>query len=217
MPLGLEILIAIVAVALVQAFLVKPFGVPSQSMETTLGIGDRIVVNRLPHQVARGDIVVFGHGDTWEQTHRPPAAGLTAVMRFLGDLTGIGPSNTNYTVKRVIGLPGETVSCCSTAGQVLVDGKPLTETYIFENLPFDEGAGGCAAATPSMRCFGPIRVPEDSYLVMGDHRSQSADSVIACRGSTASGIGCAKFVHRDRIVGPVVFRLWPLTAFGTVT
>ena len=69
-----EVIIALVAVALVQAFLVKPFGVPSQSMEQTLHIGDRILVNRLDHDTARGDVVVFGHGDTWQADEVPPAA-----------------------------------------------------------------------------------------------------------------------------------------------
>jgi signal peptidase I len=170
-------------VALVQAFIVKPFGVPSQSMENTLQIGDRIVVNRLDGSIARGDIVVFGHGDTWEQTRRSPASSpLRRAVRFVGDLTGM---------------------------------EPIDEPYVFEDLAFTGGPDGCDVASPSPRCFGEITVPADSYLVMGDHRSQSADSVIACRGSTSTS-GCAKFVHRDRIVGPVVFRLWPLSAVGTI-
>ena len=61
-----EVLVALVAVALVQAFLVKPFGVPSQSMEQTLHVGDRILVNRLDGTVERGDVVVFSHGGTWQ-------------------------------------------------------------------------------------------------------------------------------------------------------
>jgi len=65
LPVGFEVLIAVLAVALVQAFLVKPFGVPSQSMEQTLRIGDRIVVNRTDTSVSHGDIVVFAHGATW--------------------------------------------------------------------------------------------------------------------------------------------------------
>ena len=73
LPLFTEVLVALVAVALVQAFLVKPFGVPSQSMEETLHIGDRIVVNRLDDDTSRGDVVVFGHGNTWQATELPPA------------------------------------------------------------------------------------------------------------------------------------------------
>ena len=216
LPVGVEVILALVAVALVQAFLVKPFGVPSQSMENTLQIGDRIVVNRLDHSVSRGDVIVFGHGDTWAQTRRSPADGLVKkAVRLAGDLTGMGPSNTNYTVKRVIGLPGDKVSCCDPQGRVLVNGKALTEPYVFEDLVFTPGQMDCDTTTRSPRCFGEIVVPGNSYLVMGDHRSQSADSVIACRGGPPAS-GCARFVDRERIIGPVVFRLWPLSAIGTL-
>jgi signal peptidase I len=216
LPVIVEALIALVAIALLQAFVVKPFGVPSQSMENTLQIGDRIVVNRLDSTISRGDVVVFGHGDTWEQSRRSPADSLLkVVVRAVGDVTGMGPSNTNYTVKRVIGLPGDTVSCCSPDGKVLVNDEPLDEPYVFQDLPFEAGRQACDSGQPPARCFGEVVVPKDSYLVMGDHRSQSADSVIGCRGSTTAN-GCARFVDRSRVVGPVVFRLWPLSAVGSV-
>ena len=97
---------------------------------------------------------------------------------------------------------------------MLVNGLPRTEPYVYEDLTFV--AGSCEdTANASPRCFGTITVPAHSYLVLGDHRSQSADSVIACRSSTSAS-GCAKFVDEDRIVGPVVFRLWPLGSFGTI-
>ncbi len=211
-----EVIIALVAVALVQAFLVKPFGVPSQSMEETLQIGDRILVNRLDSDVSRGDVVVFGHGDTWQQKQLPPADNaLVRAVRALGDLSGIGPSNTAYTVKRVIGLPGHKVACCTADGEVTVDGRPLDETYIYEDLPFTPGTLDCSSSPRSTRCFPEITVPEDNLLVLGDHRSESADSVIGCRGAT-EGQECAQFVPADRVVGPVVLRFWPLTAFGGI-
>ena len=140
-----EVIIALLAVALVQAFLVKPFGVPSKSMEETLHIGDRILVNRLDHDIVHGDVVVFGHGNTWQETKVPPAGNVVMrAFRTFGDLTGIGPSNTAYTVKRVIGLPGQTVACCSTDGKVTVDGRPLDEPYIYEDLPFTAGTLDCS-------------------------------------------------------------------------
>ncbi len=214
LPWFTEVLIAIVAVALVQAFLVKPFGVPSQSMEDTLRIGDRIIVNRLDHSVARGDVVVFGHGQTWQQTSLPPAANpLERVVRWFGDLTGIGPSDTAYTVKRAIGLPGELVACCSVDGRVTVDGAPIDEPYVYEDLPFTPGELDCKSSPRSTRCFPEIRVPQGNLLVLGDHRSQSADSVFGCRGAV-DGPECARFVPEDRVVGPVVLRFWPLDAFG---
>lgn len=209
LPWFTEVLVALVGVALVQAFLVKPFGVPSQSMENTLHIGDRILVNRLDHGVDRGDVVVFGHGSSWQERQLPPAPNpLTRAVRWVGDLTGIGPSNTSYTVKRVIGLAGERVACCTTDGKVTVDDRPLEEPYVFEDLPFVAGSLDCSSTPRSTRCFPEITVPADDLLVLGDHRSQSADSVIGCRGATEGG-ECARFVPLTRVVGPVVLRFWP--------
>ncbi|PRY63259.1 signal peptidase I [Knoellia remsis] len=210
-------MLAVIVVGLVQAFLVKPFGVPSQSMENTLQIGDRIVVNRLDSTVGRGDIVVFSHGETWQEPQLPEADNaLARAARKVGDLTGIGPSNTAYTVKRVIGTPGDTVACCDGQGRVLVNSKPLDEPYVHDDHAFRSPELTCDTTPRSSRCFPEIRVPEDRLLVMGDHRSQSADSVVNCRGGTEAG-GCARFVPMNRIVGPVVFRIWPLGTFGRIT
>lgn len=209
-----EVIIALVAVALVQAFVVKPFGVPSQSMEQTLHIGDRILVNRLDDDITRGDVVVFGHGNTWQEKELPPASNVvTRAFRAFGDLTGIGPSSTAYTVKRVIGLPGQKVACCSTDGKVTVDGQPLDEPYIYEDLPFTAGTLDCSSSPRSPRCFPEITVPRENLIVLGDHRSESADSVIGCRGAT-DGPECARFVPKERVVGPVVLRFWPLGDIG---
>jgi signal peptidase I len=214
LPWFTEVLLALVAVALVQAFLVKPFGVPSQSMENTLHIGDRILVNRLDHEVSRGDVVVFGHGETWQQSALPPAGNpVVRAVRWFGDLTGIGPSDTSYTVKRVIGLPGERVACCSADGRVTVDDVPLEEPYVHEDLPFTPGTLDCQSSPRSTRCFPEITVPKENLLVLGDHRSQSADSVFGCRGAS-DGPECARFVPVQRVVGPVVLRFWPLGAVG---
>lgn len=214
LPMFSEVIIALVAVALVQTFLVKPFGVPSQSMENTLQIGDRIIVNRLDDDVTSGDVVVFGHGETWQAKELPPADNvLVQAVRAFGDLTGIGPSSTSYTVKRIIGLPGQKVACCTETGAVTVDGKALSEPYVFEDLPFVPGTQDCESSPRATRCFPEITVPSENLLVLGDHRSQSADSVVGCRGST-QGQECAKFVPLERVIGPVVGRFWPLTEFG---
>ena len=216
LPVGVEVILAVVVVALVQAFVVKPFGVPSQSMEQTLRIGDRIVVDRTESTVERGDIVVFAHGETWQESRlRPTGNVLTDSIRKVGDLTGIGPSSTSYTVKRVIGMPGDRVRCCDSSGRVLVDGDPLEEDYLFEDHTFRSPELTCDSTPRSSRCFPEIRVPSDRLLVLGDHRSQSADSVASCRGGTESE-GCARFVPTNRVVGPVVFRIWPLDTFGRV-
>ncbi len=209
-----EVILALVAVALVQAFLVKPFGVPSRSMEQTLHVGDRILVNRLDGSVARGDVVVFGHGDTWQERSLPdPTNPVVRAARWFGDLTGIGPSSTAYTVKRVVGLPGDRVACCSTDGRVTVDSQNLDEPYIHEDLPFTAGSLDCSSTPRSTRCFPEITVPDDNLLVLGDHRSQSADSVIGCRGAV-DGPECARLVPMARVVGPVVLRFWPVADIG---
>ena len=96
-----------------------------------------------------------------------------------------------------------------------VDDQPLEEPYVFEDLPFTAGALDCSSSPRSMRCFPEITVPRDNLLVMGDHRSQSADSVIGCRGAT-DGPECARFVPEDRVVGPVVLRFWPLGDVGGI-
>jgi signal peptidase I len=216
LPIFTEVIVALIAVGLVQAFLVKPFGVPSQSMENTLHIGDRILVNRLDHDLARGDVVVFGHGATWQDSSLPPSGNpLVRAIRFFGDLTGIGPSSTSYTVKRVIGLPGERVACCSPDGRVTVDDVPLDEPYVFENVTFKPGVLDCGTTPRSARCFPEITVADENLLVLGDHRSQSADSVIGCRGAT-EGPECVRFVPRERVVGPVFARFWPLTDIGGI-
>lgn len=214
LPWFTEVVVAVVAVALVQAFLVKPFGVPSQSMENTLHVGDRILVNRLDDSWDRGDVIVFGHGASWQDRRLPtPTNPLVRVARTAGDLTGIGPGSVSYTVKRVVGLPGERVECCDAQGAVTVDGRSLDEPYVLDDLPFQPGTIDCDSTPRSTRCFPEIRVPEDNLLVLGDHRSQSADSVIGCRGGTV-GQECARFVPEGRVVGPVVLRFWPPADIG---
>ncbi|MFW5463184.1 signal peptidase I [Knoellia sp. CPCC 206453] len=216
LPVGFEILIAVLAVALIQTFVAKPFGVPSQSMEQTLRIGDRIIVNRTNSTVDRGDIVVFSHGATWQDAELPESPNpFVKAARKVGDLTGIGPSNTAYTVKRVIGLPDDQVMCCDEDGRVVVNGEPLVEPYVYQDHTFRATELTCDTTPRSSRCFPEIRVPTDRLLVLGDHRSQSADSVVNCRGGTVAQ-GCARFVPLNRVVGPVVFRIWPLETFGRV-
>ncbi len=212
----LEVLVALLALALIQGFIVKPFQVPSESMENTLAIGDRILVNRTDHTVHRFDVVVFGHGQSWAQPHlAPPSNPLAKAVRAFGDVTGIGPSSTAYTVKRVGGAPGDRVRCCSPDGRVVVDDQPVDEPYVFENLPFVPGTLDCRTSPRSRRCFPELTVPSDAILVLGDHRSQSADSVLTCRGAVTAP-GCARFVPLDRVVGPVVYRFWPLRRLGSV-
>ncbi|MFF8187444.1 signal peptidase I [Microbacterium sp. NPDC016588] len=202
--------LAFVVLALVQLFLVKPFQVPSESMSPTLETGDRVVASRVDYALSapgEGDVAVFSRPDTWEAKNNPSP--LRVAVGWVGDLVGFGPSNLDALVKRIIGEPGTTVQCCTAEGTVTVNGFPLDEGYIVDDLPFSAGELDCSTVPASTRCFGPIVVPDGQYLVLGDNRANSADSVIACRGAPAA-TSCARFVPRDRIVGKVFAIVWPL-------
>jgi signal peptidase I len=146
------ILVAVVAAVLLREFVVQTFYIPSGSMEPTLQIGDRIVVNKLSyelHGVDRGDIVVFS---------RPPQE-------------NCGGPEVNDLVKRVIALPGEWISL--SGGDVYVNGHRLMETW----LPASEQ--GVTSPGPPGTAYSldrPYRVPANDYFVMGDNRGDSCDS-----------------------------------------
>ena len=215
----LNVVLALTVVAVVQAFWVKVYSVPSGSMEQTLQVGDRILVNRTAYPDGMADpqdVVVFAANEDWAADMGPEGPVENAVRTF-GDLTGIGRSHEQALVKRVIGTEGQTVECCSAEGAVLVDGQPLDEPYIHQDLPFVPGRLDCESGDAlSPRCFGPVTVPERSMLVLGDHRSNSADSVYQCRGVPAEDAGdCARFVRDEDVVGRVFFTLWPPSNWGS--
>ena len=146
------VVVAVLVAVLLRTFVVQTFFIPSGSMEPTLQIGDRILVNKLSyhlHGVDRGDIVVFS---------RPPAE-------------NCGGPEVNDLVKRVIGLPGDVISLSS--GYVYIDGKRLNESW----LPATEQ--GITSAGPtgnSSNLAHPYRIPANTYFVMGDNRNDSCDS-----------------------------------------
>ena len=156
------ILLGAVAVAFViKTFLFQAFYIPSVSMEPTLKVKDRVIVNKLSydfHEVHRGDIVVF---------KSPP---------------GEESSTVKDLIKRVIGLPGETVE--ARDGQILIDGQPLTEPYLEDGV-----------RTGPME---PHKVPPGHVWVMGDNRPNSKDSRY---------FGA---IDEDLIVGRAFVRVWPL-------
>lgn len=209
-----HLLAAVLVLALVQALFVKLYQVPSGSMEQTLGVGDRVLVNRLAYtgggpQV--GDVVVFDRPDSWAAPAEQPW--WRTAIGWVGDLVGFGPSNQHALVKRVLGTPGDVVSCCDAGGRLTVNGRALDEPYVFEDQPFEAGVLDCESQPRSLRCFDEIVLGDDEYLVLGDHRSNSADSVIGCRQPGAPP-GCARTVGRDAFVGEVVFVLLPFTKWG---
>jgi signal peptidase I len=197
-------LLALVGVALAITFLVRllvvqAFYIPSGSMEPTLHVGDRVRVSKLSYRlgdVQRGDVVVFdGRGSFAPLDAGPDQGGaLAAVGRSVGTFLGVAPSERDF-VKRVVGLPGDRVVCCDAAGLLTVNGRALREPY----LP----AGEPASAEPF-----DVVVPAGRLWVMGDHRSDSADSR-AHLGDPGGGT-----VPLDRVVGKVLVRFWPLARLG---
>jgi signal peptidase I len=166
---ALVVVAALVVALLVRTFVFQTFYIPSGSMEPTLQIGDRIIVSKLSykiHSVHRGDIVVF---------HAPPKEAAVCADPEVQDL-----------VKRVIGLPGETIS--SAGNTVLIDGKPLAQPWF-----------------PATALGPPIpvtHIPANSYFVMGDNRTDSCDS--RDWGTLPA----------TNIIGHVILRIWPISRIG---
>ncbi len=204
---------AFVVTGLILSFVAKPYWVPSGSMETTLQPGDRVMVNRLAYVGASpgtGDVVVFDAGSTWDIEPGAAPDPIRGVLRWLGEVTGFGPSSAHTLIKRVIGTPGQTVECCTDDGRVMVDGAPLDEPYITNDFAFDEGELDCSSTPRSPRCFDAVEVPADSYLMLGDNRGNSSDSAAYCRGDGAAA-DCWRWATREDMVGRAVVLFWPVT------
>jgi signal peptidase I len=187
--------IALILSLLIKTFLVQAFFIPSQSMENTLIKGDRVLVSKLtpgPFSLKRGDIVVFRDFAHWlpptEKTSQGPIRdGIRNGLTWVGLL----PSESDeHLIKRVIGLPGDTVACCDDKGRLTVNGTSIDEPYIY---PGDK---------PSVDEFSD-KVPAGDLWVMGDHRSMSEDS----RRHTPG------FVPIKDVVGRAFVLVWPLDRF----
>jgi signal peptidase I len=183
---------------IVKTWLMQAFYIPSESMENTLLKGDRVIVSKLvPSHIdlKRGDVIVFEDPDHWlpepVQIQRTPlASALHTTLTFVGLL----PSDEgNHLIKRVIGLPGDHVVCCDSFHKLTVNGVPVTEPYLFP------GDG------PSLESFD-ITVPAGRVWVMGDHRSNSADS----RPHDQDTGGAKGSVPERLIVGSAFTVVWPL-------
>jgi signal peptidase I len=192
------VITALVISVLIKTFLVQAFYIPSGSMENTLLVNDRVLVNKLadkPDEIHRGDVVVFRDPGGWlgssADTGRGGViGGLRRALVFVGLAPAVGEEDL---IKRVIAVGGDTVACC-TNGHMTVNGVPLDEPYLY---PTDLG-------TPSQTDFGPIKVPAGKLWVMGDHRSVSEDSR-AHRDQPGHG-----FVPVADVIGRAFTIVWPV-------
>jgi signal peptidase I len=199
--------VVVVVMALVLSFVVKTwllqaFFIPSGSMEDTLLVGDRVIVSKLtpgPVDLEHGDVVVFQDpGDWLELTPPVERSGLSGAIHDGLVFVGLLPAESeDHLIKRVIGLPGDHVVCCSANRKLTVNGAEITEPYL---KPGD---------VPSSMNFD-ITVPAGHVWVMGDHRSDSEDS----RFHDPSGTGKDGSVPIDDITGRAVAIVWPLNRAG---
>jgi signal peptidase I len=157
---------ALVLALLIKSFVVQAFYIPSSSMENTLEIGDKVLVNKLVYDfrpIHRGDIVVFNGDGSWDPQPAPTAPLLDRLWDSIAGLFGTAPGVHDY-IKRVIGIPGDHVVCCDALGRITVNGVPLNEkSYLYPGN------------MPSATRFN-IVVPPGRLWVMGDHRAVSYDS-----------------------------------------
>lgn len=193
--------VAIVLLALVRGFVAQSFFVPTASMQPSLRPGDRLVVDRLagPEGLHRGDVIVFDGTTTFAAADRSPTKASGTIGNLLARLAstlGVDLGEQDF-VKRVVGLPGDRITCCDAQGRVIVNGVAVTETYLPPGIrasdePFD------------------VQVPPGRLWVMGDNRPVSADS----RAHLADPGG--GMVPIDDVIGRASVIYWPVSRAGEV-
>lgn len=195
--------VAVLVSFLIKTFLIRSFFIPSQSMEQTLEVNDRIIVNELVPDlvpIEHGDVVVFQDPGGWLPARVDPEQPslVAAVDWFLAFVGLSAPDSNDHLVKRVIGLPGDHVVCCNALGQMSVNGVPLDEPYVA--LPPGE--------TRVSKDDFDIAVPDDSLWVMGDNRYNSKDS--RYNGDTP----LKGYVPVENVVGRAFVVSWPLSRWA---
>lgn len=141
--LPLLLVVAFCLAVLIRTFLLQAFFIPSGSMEDTLLVGDRVLVNKVVYDVrdpVRGEVVVFRGTDRWApQVDEEPEPGFAGrLSRTVGDLVGVSRPGEKDFIKRVVALPGDRVKCCDAEGRVVVNGTPLDESsYVLRDSPLD--------------------------------------------------------------------------------
>lgn len=201
----LLITVAVLMALVLKTFLVQAFVIPSGSMEQTIRIQDRVVVDKLTpwfgSRPQRGDVVVFKDPGGWlQQDIAPPAddpVGIKQIKQFFTFIGLLPSADEQDLIKRVVAVGGDTVKCCGKDGRVTVNGVPLNEPYLH---PGNE---------PSKIKF-EVKVPAGRIFVMGDHRSDSADSRFHL---DEPGQGT---ISEEQVVGRAISIVWPVSHWRTL-
>lgn len=211
--LPLLLVIAFCLAVLIRTFLLQAFYIPSGSMEDTLLTGDRVLVDKVVYNFrdpVRGEVVVFRGTDAWAPapTGDDDLGTISRIGQTFGDLIGISRPGDKDFIKRVIGVPGDVISCCSPAdgsdggGHIYVNGVPIEEPYVIRDSPLGDtpdGTGDCR-----FRQFADVVVEPGHIFVMGDHRQRSQDS--RCQGQ----------VPIENVIGRARFVVWPQDRWTTL-
>jgi signal peptidase I len=179
--------LAVVLAVVFKTFLVAAFYIPSGSMESTLNISDRVLVEKVSYRfgdIHHGDVIVFVHDEGTEPAS--PSNPVTGFFTSLGQAIGVVPPSDRDFIKRVIGLPGDTITC--RGGALYRNNKQVAEPYLDPGVTTD----GCPKTT----------VPAGELFVMGDNRTNSQDS---------RSFGP---IQRSTVVGRAFVRIWPLNHTG---
>lgn len=188
------LLVAFLLALLLKTFVVQAFYIPSMSMEPTLAVGDRVLVNKLAYLVGepgRGEVVVFSEPAGAEESQSL----LGRVGRAFASGLGLPSSGERDFIKRIIGLPGDVVEL--RGGVVHVNGATLPESAA--------GEGGYLTSG-DLSDYGPVIVAEGHYFMLGDNRPNSADSRF--------GLGQ---IPRDQVVGRAFMVVWPFGDAGILS
>ena len=219
MPVWQETLIllvvAVVLAVVLKAFFVQAFYIPSESMEPGLVKNDRILVQKVSYwgggSPERGDVVVFADPGGWLGT--TDATGPDNALTQALEKIGLYPSG-GHLVKRVIGVAGDTITCCDDAGRLSVNGVPIDESDYIK----DEENLACAGPMTGNCSWTAGPVPLGHVFVMGDNRAHSADSTVhMCIEGQTDCVPGHEFISDDLIVGKVFALVWPLSHFGGIT
>lgn len=187
---------AMVMAVIVKTFFLQAFYIPSESMEPTMLVNDKILVQKVSYwggDVKRGDVVVFDDPGGWLSAEDSKHAS-NPIQKAL-ETVGLFPTG-GHLIKRVIGVGGDTIACC-TDGKLTVNGKEITEPYLLDE-----------SATKALTF--KVIVPKGHLWVMGDNRGNSSDSR-AHMGDPGGG-----FISDDGVVGKAWLRVWPLGRVGFI-